>query len=102
MEEILRYIINLIQLNCIFTNILCLVFARPDFIWPSTMNINERREVFDYIIYPDWDPIGEELAKNTIGYRRLLESGTLDESKGTHILIVHGELVNYEHDISPE
>ncbi|CAG8450340.1 7329_t:CDS:2 [Ambispora gerdemannii] len=59
------------------------------------MNVNKRHEVFDYIIYLKWDPIGEELARNTIGYRRLLESGTLDKSKGTHILIVHGELVEY-------
>ncbi|RHZ87442.1 hypothetical protein Glove_34g132 [Diversispora epigaea] len=78
------------------------VFANSDFIWPSTMNINERREVFDYIIYPDWDPVGEELARNTIGYRCLLESGTLDKSKGTHILIVHGKLVEYGDDESPE
>ncbi|CAI2191371.1 10399_t:CDS:2, partial [Funneliformis geosporum] len=72
------------------------VFAGSDFIWPQPpTDINERRLIFDYVIDPDWDPIGEELAKNALEYRRLLESGTLDPLQGTHILIVHGEFVRY-------
>jgi len=66
------------------------------------MHINQCREVFDYIVCPDWEPYGEELARNTIRYRILLDSGTLDKSKGSHILIVHGELVKYGGEISPE
>ncbi|CAG8809842.1 3923_t:CDS:2, partial [Dentiscutata erythropus] len=37
------------------------------FVWPST-NINERRLIFDYVVDPDWDPIGEELAANIVVY----------------------------------
>jgi len=59
------------------------------------MGINERRLIFDYVIDPDWDPEGEELAMNALEYRRLLESKTLVPSKGTHILIVHGKLIRY-------
>lgn len=69
-------------------------FAGLDFVWPST-NINERRLIFDYVVDPDWDPIGEELAANAIGYCNLLKSNTLDSSQGTHILLVHGKFVRY-------
>lgn len=66
------------------------------------MKVGERREVFDYIIYPEWEPTGEELARNTVEYRRLLESGTLDASQGSHILIRNGKLDSYGNEISPE
>ncbi|CAG8641843.1 8361_t:CDS:2 [Paraglomus brasilianum] len=74
----------------------------PDFVWPPTMKLGERREVLDYIIDPEWEPTGEELARNTIEYRRLLESGTLDASQGSHILIINGKLDSYGNKISPE
>ena len=57
-----------------------------NFVWPSELNAYEHREVFDYIVDPIWEPNGKELAINTIEYRRLLESGTLDEPKGTRIV----------------
>jgi len=66
------------------------------------MKLGERREVLDYIIDPKWEPTGEELARNTIEYRRLLESGTLDASQGSHILIINGKLDSYGNKISPE
>jgi hypothetical protein len=66
------------------------------------MNVGERREVFDYVISPEWEPTGDELARNTVEYRRLLESGTLDKSQGSHILIRNGKLVSYGKEISPE
>ncbi|CAG8488714.1 10091_t:CDS:2, partial [Acaulospora morrowiae] len=74
----------------------------PDFVWPSTAKAGERREVFDYITYPQWEPTGEERARNTVEYRRLLESKTLDASKGSHILIINGKLVSYGNKISQE
>ena len=77
-------------------------FAGSDFNWPPTMKIGERRSIFDYIICPDWNPYGEELAINDIAYRRLLESNTLDASKGTHILLIHGKIVKYGNEISSE
>ncbi|PKY53060.1 hypothetical protein RhiirA4_471075 [Rhizophagus irregularis] len=73
-------------------------FTGSDFIWPYELNTYEHREVFDYIV----DPInGKELATNTIEYR-LLESGDLDESKGTHVLLVHGKVIRYGDKISSE
>jgi len=66
------------------------------------MKVGERCEVLDYIIYPEWEPTGEELARNTVEYRRLLESGTLDASQGSHILIINGKLDSYGNKISPE
>ncbi|EXX67976.1 hypothetical protein RirG_109310 [Rhizophagus irregularis DAOM 197198w] len=59
------------------------------------------REVFDYIVDPIWKPNGKELATNTIEYR-LLESGDLDESKRTHVLLVHGKVIRYGDKISSE
>jgi hypothetical protein len=59
------------------------------------MNANERHEVFDFINRPNWEPIGEELAKNSIEYRHILESNTLNASQGTHILIINEKLVRY-------
>ncbi|POG60502.1 hypothetical protein GLOIN_2v1712642 [Rhizophagus irregularis DAOM 181602=DAOM 197198] len=61
-------------------------FAGLNFVWPSELNAYEHREVFDYIVDPIWEPDGKELAINTIEYRRLLESGILDEPKGTRIV----------------
>lgn len=57
-----------------------------NFVWPSELNAYEHREVFNYIIDPIWEPDGKELAINMIEYRRLLESGILDEPKGTRIV----------------
>src|SRR2546423_1183704 len=95
----------LFQLNCIFTNISLyshLDFTGPDFSWPSRMNIYDCREVFDYIIDPRWE-VGEEIATNTIAYNRLIETGGFDRSKGTHVLIVNGQIKEYhEKDISSE
>ncbi|CAG8652523.1 15941_t:CDS:2 [Racocetra fulgida] len=73
-----------------------------DFTWPLTMDVHERCIVFDYITDPEWSEggIGKELATNTIAYRRLLESKTLDPSKGTHILLVHGQIERYGQQIS--
>ncbi|CAI2177212.1 8652_t:CDS:2, partial [Funneliformis geosporum] len=73
-----------------------------DFAWPDTMKVGECREVFDYIVRPEWEPIGEELARNTIEYRRLLGSDALDESQGSHILLINGKLVEYGKEISLE
>jgi len=47
-------------------------------------------------------PNGEELARNVVEYRRLLESGTLDASQGSHILIRNGKLDSYGNEISTE
>ena len=66
------------------------------------MKAGERREVFDYVVRPHWEPIGVELAKNTVEYRRLLESGTLDKSQGSHILLRDGKLFKYGNEITPE
>ncbi|CAG8434539.1 5346_t:CDS:2 [Diversispora eburnea] len=59
----------------------------------------ERFAVFCYIIDDDWED-GEEQAKNAIAYSHLLESKNLDASKGTHILLVHGEIVRYGEEIT--
>ncbi|CAG8718365.1 14100_t:CDS:2 [Cetraspora pellucida] len=77
-------------------------FVGPDFTWPLTMDVHERCIVFDYITDTEWSEgdIGKELATNTIAYRRLLESRTLDPSKGTHILLVHGQIERYGQQIS--
>ncbi|PKY30740.1 hypothetical protein RhiirB3_419018 [Rhizophagus irregularis] len=74
-------------------------FAGLNFVWPSELNAYEHREVFDYIVDPIWEPDGKELA---IECRRLLGSGTLDESKGTrtHVLLVHGKVIGYGNEIS--
>ncbi|CAG8497555.1 6802_t:CDS:2 [Diversispora eburnea] len=64
--------------------------------------IRKCREVFNYIICCDWDPISKELVRNTIRYYHLLESGTLNKSKGIYILIVHGKLIKCGGDISSE
>ena|SRR6266540_7259468 len=64
------------------------------------MKVDERREVFDYIIYPEWELIREELARNMVKYRCLLESKTLDALQGSHILIRNGKLVSYGDEIS--
>ncbi|CAI2189760.1 13133_t:CDS:2, partial [Funneliformis geosporum] len=79
-------------------------FAGPDFIWPSIMNENDYREIFYFIIDPDWENVGEELATNAIAYHRLIESGIFkDKPKGTYVLIVHGKILKYyDDDISSE
>ncbi|CAG8610431.1 11822_t:CDS:2, partial [Ambispora leptoticha] len=76
-------------------------FVGPNFVWPSTMNIHDHREVFSYVVDPDWE-VGEEIATNAIAYRRLLESKNPDASKGTHILLAHGEIVRYGEEISSD
>ncbi|KAF0424067.1 protein kinase subdomain-containing protein pkl/ccin9 [Gigaspora margarita] len=77
-------------------------FGGSDFTWPSTMDIHERCVVFDYITDPEWSEggVGKELAANTIAYRKFLESKTLDPSKGTHVLLVHGQIERYGKNIS--
>ena len=35
-------------------------------------------------------------------YCHLLESKTLDASQGTHILLIHGKLVEYRNEITSE
>ncbi|CAG8778772.1 27965_t:CDS:2 [Dentiscutata erythropus] len=77
-------------------------FAGSDFTWPSTMDAQERCVVFDYITDPEWSEggVGRELATNTIAYRKFLESKTLDPSKGTHVLLVHGQIKRYGQEIS--
>ena len=73
-------------------------FAGPDFTWPSTSDINERRAIYDHITYPDprfQKGQGEEIAINRLAYRRLIESGSLDSSKGDYVHIEHGKLVGY-------
>src|SRR5438105_973154 len=96
---------NLLQLDCIFLNVSLyprLDFAGPDFSWPSKMNIYDRREIFDYIIDPRWE-VGEEIATNTIAYNRFIESRAFDSSKGTHVLIVNGQIKEYyKEDITSE
>ncbi|GBC37746.1 uncharacterized protein OCT59_005627 [Rhizophagus irregularis] len=69
-------------------------FAGSDFVWPQPPDINERRLIFDYVIDPYWEPIGSELAVNALEYRRLLDSGSLDQSR-EYVLIVHGKFVRY-------
>ncbi|CAI2185926.1 803_t:CDS:2, partial [Funneliformis geosporum] len=73
-------------------------FAGPDFTWPSTSNINECCAIYDYIT--DSDPRfqegqGEEIAINRLAYCRLIESGSLDSSKGNYVHIEHEKLVGY-------
>ena len=66
------------------------------------MNIYDRLEIFDFIINPEWE-VGEEIARNTIAYHNPIESGAFDRLKGTHVLIVHGQVEKYyEKDISSE
>ncbi|CAB5358379.1 unnamed protein product [Rhizophagus irregularis] len=69
-------------------------FAGSDFVWPQPPDINERRLIFDYVVDPYWEPIGSELAVNALEYRRLLDSGSLDQSR-EYVLIVHGKFVRY-------
>ncbi|CAG8512468.1 1864_t:CDS:2 [Funneliformis mosseae] len=57
-------------------------FVGPDFEWPSTSRISERRAIYDYINNP--------------------ESGSLDKSKGSYILLINGKLVGYGHKLSGE
>ncbi|RGB24478.1 hypothetical protein C1646_773055 [Rhizophagus diaphanus] len=77
-------------------------FAGPNFSWPFKLNIYDRREIFDYIIDPRWE-VGEEMANNTIAYYRFIEAGAFDSSKGTHVLIINGQIKDYyKDDISSE
>ncbi|GES97813.1 hypothetical protein GLOIN_2v1717333 [Rhizophagus clarus] len=70
-------------------------FAGPNFIWPQPpTDINGRRLVYDYVIDPYWEPIGSELAKNALEYRRLLDSKSLDQSR-EYVLIANGKFVQY-------
>jgi hypothetical protein len=75
------------------------------FTWPLTSEISERRDIYNYIT----DPYhlytkgqGKELAINRLAYRRLVESGSLDSSKGDYVRIEHGKLMSYEREISIE
>ncbi|GBC50108.1 uncharacterized protein OCT59_005729 [Rhizophagus irregularis] len=79
-------------------------FAGPDFIWPSTMTEYDCHDIFYYITDSEWDPVGEEVATNTIAYHRLIESEAFrDKPEGMHVLIVHGKVLNYyEKDVSWE
>ncbi|RIA88675.1 hypothetical protein C1645_774309 [Glomus cerebriforme] len=80
-------------------------FAGPDFTWPSTSDINERRAIYDYITDPDprfQEGQGEEIAINRLAYRRLIETGSLDSSKGNYVHIEHGKLVGYGTKLSVE
>ncbi len=77
-------------------------FTPPHFAWPPTMDFQERRLVFDYIICPEWGSAGKELATNTIAYHILLESKNPDASKGTHILPVNRQIVCYGNKLSSE
>src|SRR4051794_14233579 len=58
------------------------------------MNIYDRYEILDFITDPRWE-VGEEIASNTIAYNRFIESETFDSSKGTHVLIVNGQIKEY-------
>jgi hypothetical protein len=40
----------------------CLDFAGPDFIWPSKMNGNGHREIFDFIVDPEWKDVEQMLS----------------------------------------
>ncbi|CAG8435064.1 6591_t:CDS:2 [Scutellospora calospora] len=62
-------------------------WAGPNFVWPPTMDFGEQGE-------------GEELATNTLAYHRFLNSGQLDPSKGSHILLINGQIVRYGEEIS--
>ena len=79
-------------------------FTGPDFTWPLTSEISERRDIYDYIT----DPYhlhkgqGKEFAINRLAYRRLVESGSLDSSQGDYVRIEHGKLMSYEREISIE
>ena len=69
------------------------------------MSLPDRRMVFYYINDPDsdWeDGYGEELATNYIMYRHFMENKMLDSSKGTHVLIINGNIDHYGNDLSPE
>ncbi|RIA91037.1 hypothetical protein C1645_768536 [Glomus cerebriforme] len=77
-------------------------FAGSEFVWLPAMRAGERREVYDYVVGSHWEPIGVELAKNTLEYRRLLESKTLDASQGSHILLRGGKLIKYGNEITSE
>ena len=78
-------------------------FAGPDFTWPLTSEISERRDIYDYITDPYHLYIegqGKELAINRLAYRRLVESGSLDSSQGDYVRIEHGKLMSYERERS--
>ena len=78
-------------------------FAGPDFTWPSTSDINERRDIYDHITDPRLRKCqGEEIAINRLAYRRLIESGSLDSSKGDYVHIEHGKFVGYGTKLSVE
>ena len=62
------------------------------------------REIFDFIVDPEWKDIGAEIATNALTYHCLIESGTFeDKPKGSYVLIVHGKVLKYyEKNISSE
>ncbi|CAG8825385.1 2060_t:CDS:2, partial [Gigaspora margarita] len=78
-------------------------FTGPNFDWPLEFDIHARGLVISYIINPDhWfvEGEGEELATNTLAYHRLLKSNELDLSKGSHVLIMNGQIKHYGGEIS--
>ncbi|KAF0439351.1 protein kinase subdomain-containing protein pkl/ccin9 [Gigaspora margarita] len=80
-------------------------FTGPDFDWPPEFDIHARELVISYIIRPDhWfvEGEGEELATNTLAYHRLLKSNELDSSKGSHVLIMNGQIRRYGGKISED
>ncbi|CAB4442626.1 unnamed protein product [Rhizophagus irregularis] len=80
-------------------------FAGPDFDWPSTSSIDERHEIYNHITSPSpkfLEGQGREIAMNLLAYRRLIESGELDDSKGNYVQIEHGKLVCCGEKISVE
>ncbi|RIB07508.1 hypothetical protein C2G38_2252584 [Gigaspora rosea] len=80
-------------------------FTGPDFDWPPEFDIQDRELVIAYIIKPDhWyvEGEGEELATNTLAYHRLLKSNELDASKGSHVLIMNGQIKRYGGEISED
>ncbi|GES81119.1 hypothetical protein GLOIN_2v1717333 [Rhizophagus clarus] len=76
-------------------------FAGDNFEWPVTMKVPERRVIINHIIRYNKE-IGQELAKNAIAFRRLYEENKIDPTKGSHVLIVNGEIKSYENEFSWE
>ncbi|KAF0490782.1 protein kinase subdomain-containing protein pkl/ccin9 [Gigaspora margarita] len=80
-------------------------FAGPDFDWPPEFDIQARKLVISYITKPaPWfvKGEGEELATNTLAYHRFLKFNELDSSKGSHVLIMNGQIKHYGGEISED
>lgn len=70
-----------------------------NFEWPVTMKVPECRVIINYLIQYD-EEIGKEIATNAIAFRRLYETNKIDSTKGSHVLIVNGEIKLYEKEFS--